>query len=497
MYQIEYEPKTKPYAHQQVALDMSRDREAFALLMEMGTGKTKVIIDTAGHLFLKGKIDAVFVLAPNGVHRDWINEAIPTHMSDQVLVKTAYWSSQATKAETTRLGELAEPFNGLKIYAMNIEALGAGTRAFDSMRAFIKGHRCLMVVDESTRIKSEKANRTKRVLKAVPHAPYRRILTGTPVANNPLDIYTQFKFLGPKLLPYANYWAFRHDYAIMRKMTKVVVVNGHAREKQMSFVCAYKNLEKLAGLIAPHSFRVLAKDCLDLPPVVKSKSSVVMTKDQVKVYNQLKKDLWAELSGQEISTPIMLTKMLRLSQITGGFITYDETTEAVPLPGANPKMNRLEEIVEDLAEDDKVIIWARFTAEIKAIHEMLAQKYGADKCLLYFGEVSDKNKEAARKEFGDPDSPSRFFIGNPAAGGIGLNLTAANVMIYYSTDYDLEKRLQSEKRFDRIGQKRSMTLVDLIAEDSLDVSVHEALANKKDMADVVTRDNLRDFMEGA
>lgn len=500
----DYVYKTKPFKHQESVFMSSRDKEYFALLMEQGTGKSKVTVDTAAWLYNTGKIDAMLVIAPNGVHSNWVINEIPAHMPEYIQCHSAIYRSSMNKEEEKKLCTVLESPAGMKIVAINIEAL-VTQKGVNFVKTFLINYRSLLVVDESSMIKSPKAQRTKNLLKLAIHAKYRRILTGTPVTQGPLDLYTQFTFLDPHILRTNSFYAFRNRYAIMKEM--------HTAGRSFMNVVGYTNLDELTKLIEPHSYRVTKAECLDLPEKLYSKRYVSLSQNQSQLYNQLKKDIVAEFNGMVSSAPLALTKLLRLQQIVGGFYQpdailldcdkyefeaneYCESVEGKPHvfasqqpPVAIDKVNpRVESLIELLEETNgKVIIWARFRAEISAISEAIRERFGDESLVQYHGGVSSDERQTAVQAFQQVERV-RYFIGHVQAGGKGLTLHAATSVIYYSNDFSLENRLQSEDRCHRIGQKHNVTYIDMIAEGTLDEKIVETLRNKKSIADLITGD---------
>jgi SNF2 family DNA or RNA helicase len=252
----------------------------------------------------------------------------------------------------------------------------------------------------------------------------------------------------------------------------------------------YQNLDELKAKIAPHSYRITKAECLDLPPKVYERRYVELNAEQRVLYNKLKKEFVAEFGGGKINAAMAMTRMMRLQQITGGFAPVlndvGETIATHPVGKTNPKINALLELLEET--DGKVIIWARFRKELELIAVALREEYGTKSAVEYHGGVSDKDRQSAVFTFQREHDP-RFFVGQPHSGGIGLTLTAASTVVYFSNDFSLETRLQSEDRAHRIGQQKSVTYIDIEAVDTLDKKVIDALRSKKDMADVITGDN--------
>ena len=486
----DYVYKTTPFKHQEEVFMQSREKEYYALLMEQGTGKSKVIVDTASYLYAHGKIDMVCVVAPNGVQRNWVINEVPTHCPDYVNAMAAWYNSTPTKKEREAICAVME-HSGLKVIAINIEAL-ATTKGVAFVKNLLTAFSTLLVVDESSTIKSPKAQRTKNLLKLSQHASYRRILTGTPVTQGPLDVFTQFTFLDPYILRTSSYYAFRNRYAIMKEVRTA----GRTFQKPVG----YHHLEELTALVAPHSYRALKADCLDLPAKLYAKRYVQLSDAQAKLYRQLKKDVLAELNGQVMSAPLALTKLLRLQQIVGGFFVPDELVidesfedgfftvehkDPQPIDEVNP---RIESLIDLIGETNgKIIIWARFRAEIAAICKRLQAEFGASSTVEYHGGVDPERRSDNIKSFQN-SSDCRFFVGHVQAGGKGLTLHAATTMIYFSNNFSLEDRLQSEDRAHRIGQTKNVTYIDFVATDTLDEKIVQALRSKKAIADLITGD---------
>ena len=214
---MNYKFKTKPYAHQMTALEKSWNRETFAYFMEMGTGKTKVLIDNLAMLYDKGKIDSALIVAPKGVVKTWYEQEIPTHLPDHIENVTVLWQSNITKKQREKLDTLFETSGDLHILIMNVEAFST-EKGVKYAESFLNSHRCLMAVDESTTIKNPKAQRTKNIISIGNRARYRRILTGSPVTKNPLDLFTQCYFLDPFHLEHESFYSYRMRYSTMKSL---------------------------------------------------------------------------------------------------------------------------------------------------------------------------------------------------------------------------------------------------------------------------------------
>jgi len=476
---MNYKFKTKPYAHQITALEKSWNRSTYAYFMEMGTGKTKVLIDNVAMLYDKGKVDGALVIAPKGVVGTWYNNEIPTHLPNHIESVPVLWQANITKGQSKKLGTLFKTGEELHILIMNVEAFST-QKGVDFARKFLSSHNTLMAIDESTTIKNPKAIRTKNILKLSEMAKYRRIMTGSPVTKNPLDLYSQCGFLSPWLLEFSSYYAFRNRYAQM----KTINVQG----RSIQVVDKFQNLGELSDTLKNFSYRVLKEDCLDLPEKIYMKRQIKLTPDQFKVYEQMKKEALAVLNGKKVTTVNALTQLMRLHQITCGHFTSDDgMTQPI-------KNNRIDELMDVLEETEgKAIIWAHYQYDITNIIKEIVKVHGPGSVVDYYGLTPQSERQDNIKKFQNDDK-CRFIVGTPQTGGYGITLTAANTVVYYSNGYDLEKRLQSEDRAHRIGQKRSVTYVDLICEETVDEKIVKALRKKINIASEVLGEELKSWI---
>ena len=476
---MNYKFKTKPYAHQLKALELSWNKESYAYFMEMGTGKTKVLIDNMAMLYDKGKIDGALIIAPKGVIGTWYNQEIPTHLPDHIESVSVMWQALINKKQQNNLDQLFQTDSKLHILIMNVEALST-TKGRDFAASFLRTHKTLMGIDESTTIKNSSAKRTKNILELSRLSKYRRIMTGSPVTKNPLDLYSQCEFLSPWLLNFQSFYAFRNRYAEMKTI--------HAKGRSIQVVNYFKNLNELSDKLKAFSYRVLKEDCLDLPDKIYIKRSVALTAEQEKLYQQMKTMALAILNGKQTTSMTVLTQLMRLHQITCGHFTADDGSTQIV------KSNRIDELMNVLEEvEGKVIIWANYQKDMSEIKKAIIKEYGEDSVVDYYGLTAQEDRQANIKSFQeDPDC--RFFVGTPQTGGYGITLTQANTVVYYSNGYDLEKRLQSEDRAHRIGQKKSVTYVDLISEKTVDEKIVKALRKKINIASEVLGEELRDWI---
>ena len=473
---MNYKFKTKPYKHQMTALEKSWNKQNFAYFMEMGTGKTKVLIDNMAMLYDKGKIDGALIIAPKGVIKTWYEQELPTHLPNHIENVTVLWQSNITKGQQEKLESLFEIETALHILIMNVEALSTD-KGVKFAAKFLNSHKVIMAIDESTTIKTPTAKRTKNIIDLGKYAKYKRIMTGSPVTKNPLDLYSQCEFLDPYLLDFTSYYAFRNRYAEMKTM--------HLRGRSIQVVDEFKNLGELSDTVKTFSERILKEDCLDLPPKNFTKRHIILTGEQRKAYDQMKKAAMAVLNGKVTTTMTVLTQLMRLHQITCGHFTADDGSVQLI------ENNRIKELMNVLEETEgKAIIWANYQRDITNIIQNIVKVYGPGSVVDYYGLTPQEERQDNIKKFQNDDN-CRFIVGTTQTGGYGITLTQANTVIYYSNGYDLEKRLQSEDRAHRIGQTKSVTYVDLIAEDTVDEKIVKALRDKINIASEVLGEELK------
>jgi len=474
---INYKFKTKPYEHQLTALEKSWDKTEYGYFMEMGTGKSKVLVDNMAMLYDKGRINGALIIAPKGVYNNWFSQEIPTHLASHIQPTMVLWTALTSKTKDKEYQSLFKTGHDLHVLIMNVEALST-KKGLEFATKFISCHETMLAIDESTTIKNPTAKRTKSILQLGKQAKYRRILTGSPVTKSPLDLYTQCGFLDSFLLGFDSFYAFRNRYANM--------IDKNFGGRRVQLIGSYKRLDELAEKLKIFSYRVLKEDCLDLPEKVYIRREVDLTEEQLKAYSTMKSAALALLNGKMATAPHVLTQMMRLHQITCGHLRNDDGTIT------DIKNNRIKELVNLLEEvEGKVIIWANYVHDIKHIVKTISDEFGEDSIVQYYGAVSSEDRQKAIEKFQNPDSKARFFIGNPQTGGYGITLTAANTVVYYSNGYDLEKRLQSEDRAHRIGQTKSVTYVDFIAPKTVDEKIVKALRSKMNIANEIMDEDWR------
>ena len=485
---MNYKFKTKPYAHQLKALDESWNKNEYGYFMEMGTGKSKVLVDNMAMLYDKGKINGALIIAPKGVYNNWFAGEIPTHLPSHIQPTMVLWTALISKTKQKEYDSLFETGHDLHILIMNVESFST-PKGKEFAYKFLSCHKTLMAVDESTTIKNPTAKRTKAITSLGKLALYKRILTGSPVTKSPLDLYSQCNFLNEELLDGGSYYAFRNRYAIMK--------NHNFGGRRVQLIVAYQKLDELASILKDFSYRVLKEECLDLPPKVYIKREIELSKDQLQAYSTMKSAALALLKGKMATAPHVLTQMMRLHQITCGHLKNDDGTIT------EIKNNRIKELLKVLEDTNgKVIIWANYIHDIENIVKAISTAkdedqqliYGSKSVVQYYGGTSTADRADAITKFQDLNSEVKFFVGNAQTAGYGITLTAASTVIYYSNGYDLEKRLQSEDRAHRIGQEKSVTYIDFIAPKTVDEKIVKALRNKINIASQVMGEELKSWI---
>ena len=451
---------------------MATINKGFGLLFEMGCGKTLTAIAIAGAGYNAGYIKRVLVIAPTSVVPVW-----PKEFTDYADFK--YTCRPLLGEKKQRIKELdylmAFPFEAMRVAVINYES----TWRDGIKEKLLEYDADLVICDESQRIKTHDAAQSKAVHELGDKARYKLILSGTPVQNDAIDIFSQYRFLDPKIFG-RNFYAFRSKYAIM---------GGFGNKK----IVGYKDLDGLIKKEHSIAFRITKEEAIDLPEQTFETRKVTFDKKGWELYNQLKRDSYAELdSGEHVTATTVLTKLLRLQQLAGGFLQQDE--QDAPQLVNTAKLDALQDIIEDyvITAKRKLVIFARFIPEVKAIIKMINKVLpGNMKQVAIYGEIKKEDRGPIVKQFQE-DPETMIFVGQIDTAGTGITLTAANTCVYYSKNFNYATYSQSLSRIHRIGQRNVCTYIDLEVEKTVDELISKALSKKEDMAKTVV-DNWREF----
>lgn len=474
-----YEYKHQPFNHQRQAFLLSRDEPIFAYLMEQGTGKSKLDIDGACYAYSQGKIEAWIIIAPNGVHSNWIDTEIPDHIPDWCPYKAWTYSSNLTKARKKELEDVCSSSNVLKIFAFNVEGF-TSEKAQKILQRLILQFKCRVSIDESDSLKNHTSHRTSYLTKACDGVAQKRIMTGTEITKGLEDLYGQLNFLGMDILGFDTYTSFKNHFCTMGGFKNKAIVG-------------YKNVEELIKLIGPYSYRALKDDCLDLPPKIYKRIVVELSPKQREIYNNLKNNFWAELDGKQITAPLAIVRLGMLQQITCGWFPVPGESVNERIPGDNPKLEAT--LQHCRSRTGKTIVWCKYKADVRDIAEELAREHGRDAVASYFGETKVGNdfRERGWVKDGFQNGGIKYLVANKAAAR-GLTLTSCDDNLYHSNSFDFGDRKQSEDRTHRIGTVNSVLYTDIVAKNTPDQKIINCLKRKQRIADLL-REKETLFME--
>lgn len=476
-----FTPKIPPYEHQKKAASEAYEnlcKHGFhALFMEMGTGKTKTTLDVWAGLVSEGRSDGLVVVAPKALLSTWKDEEIPKHFPFDVKIHA--WNGKSTKKSDLDF-YTALNFEGPAVLIINVESFQVVPEAMrDRFKAFAEKRKCLMIVDESSFIKSHDAKRSKNIKAAGKLVYGRMILTGTEITKGPLDLFMQFEFLKPGFWGVNNFFFFRSRYA---ELVDQYAPGGRTFKK----VVGYKRLNELIGRISPYVSRALKKDCLDLPPKVYMDIRVELSPVQRKVYDQLKSSLAAMIGAKILTVPNSIALFTKFRQIPGGMIKIEGENEVI-----DSRPPKLEALLADLSDtSEQAIIWASFTHEIKMIVDHLSE---IAPTVAFYGEEPQELRDRNKKMF--QSGEAQFIVINPQCGAFGLNLQNAHIQYFYSRSLRPADNWQAEDRTHRSGQKDTCIYKSIIAIDTVDERIDELLKNRTDIREQLQSMKVQDFIK--
>ncbi len=458
--------------HQQNAIKRAWNHEGFAILHRPRLRKTSTTIRLASGRFLAGQIDALLVVCPNSIKSVWESEFSKRAKCPYDLHVLNTKKDKGKKKIKAWMEARATIRGKLHVLVVSVEGQ-ASVNSQELANEFVNrfGKRCMVAVDESTRIKNHQSQRTESIWGLGAIAGYRNILTGSEITRTPSDLFAQFRFLGVHTLGYDSFYAFRNQY---------VVMGGFECRKEIGV----KNVEELMAKLTMYADLVKTSDVVDLPEKTFEPRLIDPTDEQVRMVKELQKTLETTMGDEVAEVKTAMTLLLRAQQIAGGFfpsLQEDGTTIPIPL-SKNPKLDELMGIIDETP--GKVVVWARFVPEIKAITAAIADKYGDDSVVQFYGDIDEDDRTDARVGFQENEN-IRYFVGNPVCGSMGLELSAASTMVYYSMDYQYESRVQSLERATNIEKGVGVGIIDLTLDIKADRSIMEATEQKRDISEWV------------
>ena len=514
--------KISPLKHQTRYYKKAKDKPIYALFWEQGTGKTKAMVDQSAYLYQEELIDGLFVIAPNDVHKAWVNEQIPEHMTEDVKYLSHFWDGMGTKKSKQTFNRLLE-FKGLAVFTMNYEAT-ITKKGQEALRRFLEARTILFVLDESHRIKSHKAKRTTHILLSGKGIPFKRVLSGTPIGKFPFDLYTQLGFLSFKILDFVNYYAFINYFGKFIKVEldqdndlkfleeqlenatnpkQKSVLNVKIREQKRLWqkkvrnrevrkpfrkLVSFMNLDELTEKIQPYSDRVLKKEVFDLPKSYQTRL-FILSKETRAIYEDMKERFIVELEdGKFFTVKEAMVRIGKLQQIACGFL-YGEQREIIYRDESFLRQKKFMDIIEDYY-DQSLIVWCKYDYDIDTLKTFLDNKY---EYVQFDGRVKSKQRTKNLEAFQKGDA--QIFLSKVKSGGTGLNLQVSSTSIFFSNDWSYIDRDQAESRPHRQGQKAScVNYIDIMAEDTVDQRLKERLKTAFDISNDVIDGGLREWL---
>jgi len=474
--------KYKPYDIQKKCLDHVYSLERSALFVPMGLGKSKISIDKITCHYKEGKLNAVIILCPCTLRFNWCSQ-LKEHMPEEIDCEVVSLDIKNKKniRDANRLSELKT--SALKVLIVGIESFSSAKAQLSSSE-FIGLNKTALIIDEAHFVKNDSAIRTKVIRKITANIDYRIIMTGTPIEQGIMDLYSQFYILDPSIIGIGDFWSFKRRYAVM---------GGYEKKN----IIGYKNIDELMELIKPFVFQCTKEEAFDFPPKTFQKRHVTLLPEQLRVYKELKKNRLVKLKDDEdMAVTNALSLYSALQQIVGGFVTRGtgeyganglEIREKVSLvpPEKNPKIKELKAFIEQLPNTEQVIIWAKYRFETFQIAEALTGFMTGEfenDIELFLDKTDSERKDIIDRM---ANKKSRYFISTQKSGGTGITLTSVAYVVYFSNRFEYGARMQSEDRNHRIGQLRPVTYVDIVAENTVDTRILDVLEKKGNMADYI------------
>ncbi|HWT40372.1 MAG TPA: DEAD/DEAH box helicase [Dongiaceae bacterium] len=464
--------KTEPRPYQRLVVDKTYKMPALALFLKQGLGKSKVTLDTAAHLFAEGEIECLIVMSKTSVVENWFLEEVPLHLG---VAHESYLYSTKRKNKIPPPGRM--PQGVLKVIMIN-DGCSRTVHGFKFLSDLVAKYQCMIAVDESTLIKNPTATITKRMLKLAEKCKYRRVLCGEPAPQGPVDYYSQYKFLDPKILNVGTYTAYKSMFCEQEP----IWINGRQILRPTGgFTMTGK--EAFEAAVKPFTIRLRKEDVLDdLPEKQYVTRRFYLPDDVQRMYDKLANDFMTELVIAEgagtLTATLAISRATRLHQIVAGHAPNDDQTVFTFDSG---KYSVLQDILDERPEGSKTIIWAHYRATIDDLTERLEKDYGPGCVARIYGGITENDRQDAVKRFKTRPN-CRFLVANPASAGWGLTFVEADACVYYSNSYNWEHRDQSEDRIHRIGQKNAVTYYDIVAQGTVEEKIMEVLGRKGDFS---------------
>jgi len=507
----QFKYKTEPRGKQREVIEGSWDRPVLAYLCRPGTGKTKIGLDHAAMNFLAHRIDALVVIAPDGVDRQWIEEGVPKHCAVPTTCWNYYSKMRKLAYEKLERAVLATPPNDtMFVLTMSFDALQTPRgKALIKLLQTVKRYMCND--DESHRTSNPRSDVYKAVKPVMRMARVKRIGTGTLIRQNPFSAWGQFELMGDAILGFSSLASFKSMYAqmlgphnpLVQHILKNLDSKGRLRRdkngqpiypaiiaKDDEDRPIYRNLGDLRKRIERYSVFLTLEDVNGVEPIVNQDPRyITLHPSQQAMYDELIKWGVAQAPGGQLTTEGALALAIRLSQVVGGFAPSDDDPQARPLvpEGENPKVQELLQIALE-CEPEKIVVWCRFSAEIDTVTDTLRRVCGSAAVTEYHGRMTGKEKDASKRRFID-DPSCRFFVGQQKAGGTGLDglQGVASYMVFYSNDYSYLERLQAISRLARTDGAQTVQVYDLTAQHTIDEEVVRCLRSAEDVSEVILR----------
>lgn len=455
----------KLFIHQENVLGYSQDAASYAWFLETGTGKTILSLENMKYLWEHKKINAAIITAPKTVLKPVWLKTLGDFYSGVLPFYTFQWIGEFTESQerlANQILRLDRNPDHMPIFLINIEAF-SHTKIYDIVGRVLRHWHVMWIMDESTTIKSPTTKRTKGILKISHLADYKRILSGYPVLKSPEDLYSQIQFLGPHLMPYSSFYAFRNEFCLLKKL-----------DNRVSITIGAKNIDKLANVIQPFTVRLTKKQCLDLPEKIRTVRYIEMSVEQRKYYNQMKEEGYVTIKNNVNSfASTLLVQLEKLHQIANGMILdKKEFFDCY-------KYKVLVDIIKNEIGDNQVVVWSSYVDNIEFMSDIM-------ECRTLYGETAMNTRDKILLEFNA--GKFQILVCNPATAKYGLNLTSAHYSIYFNNSFKLEDRIQSEDRLHRIGQSNKVTYIDLITDDTIEQKVLDTLEKKHSIGAAVLKD---------